>query len=158
MSDTVDALAYKTDVKERVKDNVRQKTNAVTSRVSSMMSGVSNNVPSGDEIAGQAQQGMRMAQQNPLGLAIGSIAVGFLAGLLIPSTEMEDRKIGPLADEVKDQALETGKEAMNRGQQVAQDAAKTAQQSGQQHAQELGQNAAARARNTANAVPGRVAH
>jgi ElaB/YqjD/DUF883 family membrane-anchored ribosome-binding protein len=153
MSKTVDALAYKTDVKARVQDNLRDKTNAVRSKVGQVVSGAAASTPGGDDIAGQARQGMRLAQENPLGLAIGAAAIGFLIGTLVPSTQIEDEKIGPLADTIKDQALESGKEAMNRGQQVAQDvvqsATKTAQESGQRHAQEFSQSTAANARETA---------
>jgi hypothetical protein len=86
-----------------------------------------------------------VAQENPLGLAIGAIAVGFVAGLAIPSTRVEDEKIGPMAEDVKQKVRETGQEALERGKQVAQEAAQSAQEtvqeSGQQHAQELASNA-----------------
>jgi F0F1-type ATP synthase membrane subunit b/b' len=86
-----------------------------------------------------------MAKQNPLGLAIGAAALGFLAGLVVPSTRIEDEKLGPVADQVKDKVKETGQEALDRGKQVAQDvastAADTAKQSAQEHSQELADSA-----------------
>jgi ElaB/YqjD/DUF883 family membrane-anchored ribosome-binding protein len=116
MGDTIEAIGYKTDVKSRAKDTVSEKTAAVK------------------DAAGTVQE-------NPLGLAIGAVAVGFVAGMLIPSTGVEDRKIGPVADQLKDKAKETGQEALDHGKQVAQDVAESAQEtvkeSGQQHAQEL---------------------
>jgi gas vesicle protein len=82
-----------------------------------------------------------LAQENPLGLAIGGVAVGFIAGLLVPTSRVEDEKIGPMADQVKDQLKETGQDAVERGEDVAQQAAQsakeTAQAAGQQHADEL---------------------
>jgi gas vesicle protein len=88
-----------------------------------------------------ARQAVSTAQENPLGLAIGAVAVGFVAGMLIPSTSVEDEKIGPMADQLKDRVMETGQEALDHGKQVAQDVAQSAQEtvkeSGQQHAQEL---------------------
>jgi hypothetical protein len=88
-----------------------------------------------------AKQAVGVAQQNPIGLALGSVAVGFVAGMLIPSTRVEDEKIGPMADQMKERAKETGQEALDRGKQVAQDAAQsateTAKESGQQQAEEL---------------------
>ena len=89
----------------------------------------------------QAKRAASVAQENPLGLAVGAVAVGFLAGMLVPSTRVEDEKLGPMADDVKDRAKQTGQEALDRGKQVAQDAAQTAKESGQQHAQELGSSA-----------------
>ena len=46
--------------------------------------------------------------------------------MLIPSTRVEDEKLGPMADDVKERAKQTGQEALEHGKQVAQDAAETA--------------------------------
>jgi len=126
MGDTVDAIGYKADVKSRAKD----KLGRVTGRVS--------------DAAPDKQQVRRAAstaQENPLGLALGGVAVGFVAGLLVPSSRVEDEKLGPMADQVKDQIKETGQEALDRGKEVAQEAAasakETAQESGREHAEEL---------------------
>lgn len=82
-----------------------------------------------------------VAQENPLGLAVGAVAVGFLAGMLVPSSRMEDEKLGPMADQVKEQVKETGQEALERGKQVAQSAAGTAREEAQQQGQELSESA-----------------
>jgi hypothetical protein len=111
--------------------------------------GVKNKVvggtPDSGEVKDKARQAKSVAQENPLGLAVGSVAVGFLAGMLVPSTRIEDERIGPIADDVKDKARETGQEALEHGKQVAQEAAQSAQQtakeSGQQHAQEVKESA-----------------
>jgi gas vesicle protein len=120
MDETVDALGYKADVKTRAKEKLSRAT------------------PDGRQV----RRAANTAQENPLGLAIGGIAVGFLVGLAVPSTRVEDEKIGPMADQVKDQIKETGQEAMERGKDVAQQAAETAKDAGQQHAQEMRQPAA----------------
>ena len=84
---------------------------------------------------------------------IGAVAVGFVAGLAVPSTRVEDERLGPVADQVKDQAKETGQEALERGKQVAQQTAQsakeTAQQAGQEHAEQLKESAAQGARDVA---------
>jgi gas vesicle protein len=141
MGDTIEAIGYKTDVKSRAKDSVSEKTDAVKDKVGSVMGRASDATPSGDDVKRAAST----AQENPLGLAIGAVAVGFVAGMLIPSTSVEDRKIGPVADQLKDRAKETGQEALEHGKQVAQDVAQSAQEtvkeSGQEHAQELASSA-----------------
>jgi gas vesicle protein len=138
MSDTVDALGHKADVKGRTKD-------AISDRKDALVSKVSGSTPDSGEVKQGAKRAVGIAQENPLGLALGAAAVGFLAGLLIPSTSVEDEKVGPLADQVKEKAKETGQEAMERGKQVAGEAAESAkstvQESGQQHAEELRQSA-----------------
>src|SRR3954466_6401582 len=89
MGDTVDALGYKTDVKARTRDRITGVKDRVTGTVS-------DKTPDSGAAKGQAKHAARVAQQNPLGLAIGGIAVGFLAGLLIPTSRAEDEKIGPM--------------------------------------------------------------
>jgi len=113
----------------------------VASTVGDAGSSVASSVESAIPDRSQVKQTVSVAQSNPLGLAVGSVAVGFLAGMLIPSTRTEDRKLGPFADQVKSQAREIGQEALEHGKDVAQDAAlaasETVQQQGQEHGQEL---------------------
>jgi len=130
MGDTVEALGYKTDVKTRAK-------NAISDKVGSAKQKVTGATPDSGEVKGQARRVKGMAEENPLGLAIGAVAVGFVAGLLVPTTQVEDEKIGPIADQVKDRAKETGQEALERGKHVAQQAAETAKEAGQEQAEEL---------------------
>jgi gas vesicle protein len=130
MGETVEALGYKADVPGRAKEKVQ----SVTSKIS-------GSTPDSGDVKDGARKAAGVAQENPLGLAVGAAAVGFVAGMLVPSTRVENEKIGPLADEVKDKAKETGQEAMERGKQVAQQAAEsakeTAQEAGQEQAQGL---------------------
>jgi gas vesicle protein len=134
MGETVDAIGYKADVKSRAKDRIGETKDRLTGKVSDM-------TPDGRQV----KRAAGVAQENPLGLAVGGVAVGFLAGMLVPSSRVEDEKIGPMADQVKDQIKETGQEAMERGKDVAQQAAETAKEAGQQHAQELQGSAQERA-------------
>jgi hypothetical protein len=156
MSDTVEAVGDKADVPSRAKEAVSDKVESVKSAVSDTATRAKEAVTGATSRAGDAtpsrgevkQAGRRaagLAKENPLGLAIGAAAIGFLAGLAIPSTRVEDERLGPVADQVKDRVRETGQEAMDRGKQVAQDvastAADTAKQSAQDHGQELADSA-----------------
>src|ERR1700742_4284049 len=143
MGDTVDALSYKADVKERAKDSLRDRkeavvgaTQSVKDRIVGAGQSVNDATPDGQQVKQQARRAKSIAQDNPLGLAVGAVAVGFLAGMLVPSTRVEDEKLGQLSDDVIDRAKETGQEALERGKQVAQDAAEAAKESGSEHAQE----------------------
>lgn len=148
MGETVDALGYKTDVKARAKDSIQDKKESVMGvaqsakeRLVGAGQSVSDRTPDTEQVKDQARRAKSVAQENPLGLAVGAVAVGFLAGMLIPSTRVEDEKMGQVSDDVVDRIKETGQEALERGKQVAQDAAQSAQEaakeSGQQHAEEL---------------------
>ena len=91
MSDTVDAIGYKADVKSRAKDNLQEKKESIVGLKDKVVGGASERTPDGAEVKQQARKAASVAQENPLGLAIGAVAVGFVAGLLIPSTRVEDR-------------------------------------------------------------------
>ena len=130
MSETVDALGYKADIKSRGKEKIVGVKDRVVGAA-----------PDTGQVKDRARQASSVAQENPIGLAIGSAAVGFLAGMLIPSTRVEDERIGPIADDVKEKVRETGQEALEHGKQVAQDAVETAKESGREHAQEAKESA-----------------
>jgi ElaB/YqjD/DUF883 family membrane-anchored ribosome-binding protein len=107
MGDTIDALGYKADVKSRAKDNVSGKVDTVKERLGLAGQKASDATPDVEQVKGQVRKVAGVAQENPLGLAVGAVAVGFLAGMLVPSSRVEDEKLGPMADQVKEQAKET---------------------------------------------------
>jgi Protein of unknown function (DUF3618) len=174
MSETVDALSYKADVKSRAKESLQDKRDSakesvmgatqtvkeklvgakdsVSDTAGSATSRVGDATPDREQVKRQARQAKGVAQENPLGLAIGSIAVGFIAGMLVPSTRVEDEKLGELSDQVIDKAKQTGQEALEHGKQVAQETAQSAQEtlkdSAQQHGQEVKQTAQENAEET----------
>ncbi len=65
-----------------------------------------------------------VSEKNPLGLAIGALAVGFLAGLAAPVSELERRTVGPLRDDLIERAKSAGSDAIEHGKQVLQEKAK----------------------------------
>ena len=152
MGDTVDALAYKADVKTRAKESVSEKVDTLKSKVTGAKDSVSDTVsgakdsvsdatPSTGDVKHHAKRTVGIAQENPLGLAIGAAAAGFLIGMALPSTSIEDEKLGEQADAVKRAAGDVGREALERGKTVAQEATKAgldaARSAGQQQADEL---------------------
>jgi gas vesicle protein len=141
MGDTVDALGYKADVPARAKESISDTVDTVKSRITGIGSGVSAATPQPQDVKQGAKQAVGIVQENPLGLAIGATAAGFLAGMLIPSSRIEDERIGRVTDEVKEQARQTGQEALEHGKQIAQQTAtaatQTASESGQAHAQQM---------------------
>jgi gas vesicle protein len=141
MAGTVDALAYKADVKSRAKESVSGRIDDFKSRVTGAASQVSEATPDAGDVQQGAKRAVGVAQENPLGLVVGSVAVGFLAGMLIPSTKVEDERVGPIADQVKEQARQTGQEALDHGKQIAQETAQTAMDSAKEAAQEVKQSA-----------------
>src|SRR4051812_10406234 len=94
MGETIEAIGYKTDVKSRAREKVNR-----------VMGKANDATPSTGDVKQGAQKAASVAQENPLGLAIGAVAVGFVAGMMIPSTGVEDEKLGPVADNVKEKAM-----------------------------------------------------
>ena len=152
MGDTVEAIGYKADVPARTKEKVTGTFSDVKERIGGTATSVADRIggtagavneatPGADDVKHAARRGAGIAQENPIGLAIGSIAVGFLAGMLIPSTRVESEKIGPMAEQVREQAMQTGQEALEHGKQVAQEVASTVQDHAQQAKDEVKQTA-----------------
>src|SRR4029453_13609561 len=109
MSETVEAIGYKADVPSRAKDTVSEKVENVKSAVSGpairakeAVTGAADRAnaatPSGGEVKQTTRQAVGLAKENPLGLAIGAVATGFLGGLGVPPTRGGGEKRGPLGD------------------------------------------------------------
>ena len=145
MGDTVDAIAHKADVPSRVKESIADKRDRLKSQMSSATSRANEATPGVEDVKGGAKQAVGIAQENPLGLAIGGVAIGFLAGLALPTTRIEDERVGPIADEAKAKAKEAGQEALEHGKDVAQEAAQATttalKESGSEHASQLQESA-----------------
>jgi hypothetical protein len=159
MTETVAAIGYKADVPSRAKEKVAGKLDTVKDKVTrakqavagtasragdtvgDTASRVGDATPSGDQVRQRARRAAGIAKENPLGLAIGAVAVGFLAGLVVPSTRAEDERLGPVADQVKDKVKETGQEALERGKQVAREAASSTAEAAREHGQDLAASA-----------------
>ena len=163
LGETVEAVGYKADVPSRTKDAVSDKVENMKSKVSDTATrakeavvGTASRAGDATPSRGQVKQTTRraagLAKENPLGLAIGAAALGFLAGLAVPSTRVEDERLGPVADQVMDKVKETGQEALDRGKQVAQEVASTAAETAKDKTQEHGQELAHSAKQNAQDV------
>ena len=164
MTETVEAIGYRADVKSRTKERIMGTKDSVVGATRGAAQRLTAPLPSGDEttsavsdaassvagaaesVAGRVSDAMpdreqvdemvSMAQSNPVGLALGATAVGFLVGLALPSTGVEDEKLGPISDRIKEQASDVGQEALEHGKQIAQATAETAVQTATEHSKE----------------------
>jgi gas vesicle protein len=145
MGDTAQALGHKANVPARTKGWVTDKKDAVVSAVAgtkdSVTSTVSDAVPDGGQLKESGRRAVSLVQSNPLGLALGGAAIGFVAGLFAPATRVENEKLGGMADQVKQGAADAGQEALGHGKEVAkaaaQSAAATAREQGREHGEEM---------------------
>jgi Protein of unknown function (DUF3618) len=141
VGDEVDALSYKTDVGARTQDFIDEKKEAVKSKLIGAKETVTGPIPDRNAIKRGAGYMRETAASNPLGLALGGLAVGFVVGTLLPQTEVENQQLGELSDRTIEAAKETASEAVERGKQVAQEAVgaavDTAKDSGREQGEEL---------------------
>lgn len=156
MGDTVDAIAYKADVPSRVHDTISDRVDTMketmsnaTSRVTSAITGSVGNVrdsvggalPGRDDIAQAGGRAYDFVRQNPLGVFFGVAAVGFLLGSLVPGTDLEQERLGPIAERIKETAKTTVDSAMHEGRAVIAETMQNVQNSAQdtlkQHAQNV---------------------
>ena len=154
VGDEVDALSYKTDVPARVGDYVGEKKQAVTGKMSDVKDAVtgatSTVLPSGEKV-GRLKD---TAERNPLGLAIGGVAVGFVAGLLLPSTRLENESMGEMSDRVVGAVKDTAGEAIESGKQVAHETVDSATHQAQELASTLQDKAQESITSSPAQVPG----
>jgi len=141
VGEEIDALSYKTDVPARMGDYVGEKKEAVTGAVSgakdAVMGATSTVLPSGERV-GRLKDA---AERNPMGLAVGGVAVGFVVGMLLPSTRVENRAMGETSDRLVDVARQTAGEAKESGKQIAHEVADSAREQGGELASSLQERA-----------------
>ena len=159
MGETVDALSYKTDLPARAKDSINDRVQGARDRILGTRDQLTDSAPGTEDVKQVGQRAVGIAQENPLGLAIGAAAVGFLAGMLIPATAVEDQRLGPVSDQLKIQARQTSHDAVEHGKQIAQDTAEVASKKAQDVAADIGdsvqdvvQDAAQQAKDAASEV------
>jgi ElaB/YqjD/DUF883 family membrane-anchored ribosome-binding protein len=72
-------------------------------------------LPSGNDAKKRFETIRSLVVRNPLGLAIGSIAAGLLVGLLLPISDVERDQVGPLGEQIVDNAKSTLYDAIEEG-------------------------------------------
>ncbi len=114
MANTVEALAYKTDVPARTRDAVNDRVEAIKGKVSDVVSAVKAVTSAATKT--QSLGSLRSAaKDNPLGLAIGSVAAGFLIGLCLPVSEIERERVGRLGERMTEHARSAASDVLEQG-------------------------------------------
>jgi hypothetical protein len=72
-----------------------------------------------------------------MALAVGALVLGAAAGLALPSTRVEDERIGPVADDLRERGAEKATEAVQQGREVVSETAAQAAERGQQAVDEV---------------------
>jgi hypothetical protein len=72
------------------------------------------------------------ANQHPVELGLGCLALGIIAGLAIPTPRKLNETVGPRIDRLRDQARQASQDLMNKGKNVARAAAEAARREAEQ--------------------------
>jgi hypothetical protein len=155
VGEEVDALSYKTDVGARTQDYIDDKTHAVRSKLTGVKESVTAPLPDRQTIKRGTTHVRDTAESNPVGLALGGLAVGFVIGTLLPQTRIENERVGEMSDQMLEAAKGTASEAVERGKQVVQEAVgaavDTAKESGREQGEELTSSLAERTQQSPSA-------
>jgi len=119
------------NAKEKVSDFASQagdKLGDLTDKVKEQASGLTDKVKEqASDLGDRVHEGTRKAklsfwqllEERPLVVGAATLAVGLLAGLSIPSTDVEDEFMGETRDQLFDSAKETGREMLDKSKHVA---------------------------------------
>lgn len=151
MGDTVDAIAYKADVPSRMQDAVSDRVESVKSVLTGTVghvrhgiedagSRVGDALPDPGDVRDAAGKIARSVRENPLGLLLGGVAMGFLIGSLLPVTSVENEHLGDVRDRIGDTARDAGGQLMSQGKAVVRDTIAAATESAQEHGREAVRN------------------
>ena len=156
MSETVEALGHKADVKTRVKDSITDTKDAVVEKADSLVHKVTGAVPDGSDIkegavkVGEGAQRVGLSKENPLGLRSAELSASSPASCSPRPASRTRNSARP--DQVIDRVKETGQDALERGKHVAQETLASAKETAVQSGAETGGNVADELKETAREV------
>jgi ElaB/YqjD/DUF883 family membrane-anchored ribosome-binding protein len=81
--------------------------------------------PSKEDVKQKAQAVADTARENPLAAVAGAAAAGLAAGLALPETDLEREKVGPAAQDARQQVESKVKDTVQQAKSTAQDAAQS---------------------------------
>jgi len=127
VADDVRNVAENANVVERTKENVQGRIDDARSAMTDRVSDVRDKLSDARDSLGTGLNSMREnitnvnPLENPVAMLIGGLAVGFLIGMVLPVTQFESERIGPITDDMKDRVRQAGSEVVRRGTEVIKD-------------------------------------
>lgn len=111
---------------QNMKDRTSEKAHALRRRAGEKGAVLKNKARHGYEHSRETF--VRTADERPLAVGLGFLAIGMVAGMLLPSTRKEDELVGETRDRLVNRSREAAQDAMERGKHVARTALDTAKQ------------------------------
>jgi ElaB/YqjD/DUF883 family membrane-anchored ribosome-binding protein len=111
------------DMRDRASDmmgRARESTSGAYDKVSGTVSrSMSSAVDTVSSVVPGTSRLTNFFQEEPVVLAGVGVALGAIIGALLPTTELEERYIGPTAEQLKEQAKSMAREQWERGKEMA---------------------------------------
>jgi gas vesicle protein len=99
--------------------------------------------PSGDDVKAKAQDAAGVAQDHPVAVTAGAAAVGLVAGLALPESDLEREKLAPTAQKVRADVQDRVQDTVEQVKHGAKDAvgsvADAVKDKGQEHGGKVGE-------------------
>lgn len=125
VAEDVRSVAENANVVKRAKEAAQDKVEDAKGMVRDRVQGARDALEGARSQIGDAASRMNLDSlnpaENPLGMMLAGLAVGFLIGLMLPVTRFESERIGPIAEDMKDRVRQAGNEAVRRGSAVIKD-------------------------------------
>lgn len=107
------------DAKSTARAKISDATDSVRENISEFGDAAQEQIATtGQATKSAALNAKGLLEKNPLGLALGSIAAGFLIGLALPVSDLERDNVGPIGEKLKDQAKAATTEMVAQGKAV----------------------------------------
>ena len=101
------------------KDALSSGAGSASEAVARAEGSLKEHLPASSDAQAGGRRAVAVARSNPMALALGALALGAAAGAMLPSTRVEDERLGPVADDIREKGAELGERAVERGREVA---------------------------------------
>jgi hypothetical protein len=102
-----------------VKDAATSGVGSTVDAVGHAQEAVATHLPDRDQARSGVGQVAATARANPVPFALGALALGAAVGVLLPSTRVEDERLGATAGELRERGSELGHDTIERGREAA---------------------------------------
>jgi ElaB/YqjD/DUF883 family membrane-anchored ribosome-binding protein len=129
-------------IKDKLPDREALKAK-VPDSVSDAKNRVAEATPSKEDVKAKAQAAAETAKDNPVALVAGAAAAGLAAGVAIPQTDIEKEKLGPPAQQarqnIETKVKDTVGQAKSSAQEAVQGVAGAVKEKGQEQGGKVGE-------------------
>ena len=117
----VRSVAHNANVVDRAKEQAHARVDDAKEMVRDRVQGARDKLQSARDSVRDMATNVPINGDNPFGMMLAGLAIGFLIGMVLPVTRFESERIGPMTDEMKNRMRAAGTEVVRRGGEVIKD-------------------------------------